>query len=61
MKKIAYLTPATTVVSMELKQLIAYSGGSQQDKVGVDDNPDETPGPNRSRRRRDVWDDYEEE
>lgn len=61
MEKKAYLTPVTSVVNVQLQQMIAYSGGDNPEGVGLTENPDDSPStdPNRSRYWDDDW--YEDE
>ncbi len=61
MEKKAYLTPVTSVVNVQLQQMIAYSGGDNPEGVGLTENPDDSPStdPNRSRYWDDEW--YEDE
>ena len=40
MKKRLYMIPVTTVVDVELQQMIAFSGGDQANDVVVDPTPD---------------------
>ena len=60
MKKKAYISPETEVVRIKIEHLLVdVSSGT--DDVHSDGTPDTTGGDNRSRRRRDVWEDEEEE
>ncbi|MBQ7510112.1 MAG: hypothetical protein IJT53_04320 [Prevotella sp.] len=62
MEKKEYMSPETTVVTVVLQQMIAFSGGSQGiDEPTVDPNADESDEPNRSRRTYNCWVDEEEE
>ena len=40
MKKRLYMIPVTTVVDVELQQMIAFSGGDQSNSVAIDPEPD---------------------
>ena len=57
MNKKAYIIPETTVITVELQQLIAMSGGGEGLTVSPD--PDESDEDNRTRRSYNCWDDEE--
>lgn len=60
MKKIVYISPDTTVVTVALQQMIALSGGgSQEGDPQIDPQPDDGSGEPRKRSRRNVWEDEE--
>ena len=67
MKKKAYLIPASTVMVMETRQIMAYSGGGDQEGDPTtsgesdDSDPDDGANDNRSRKTYNCWDDEEEE
>lgn len=61
MKKKTYIVPGATTTTVELQQLIAYTGGGNQagDPI-VDPNPDGEDGDNRSRRQMyNIWEEEE--
>ena len=58
MKKKAYISPETEVVRIKIEHLLVDVSG---EGMQSDPNPDTNGGDNRSRRRRDVWEDEEEE
>ena len=59
MKKKAYISPETEVVRIKIEHLLVDVSG---EGIQSDPNSDTTTGvDNRSRRRRDVWEDEEEE
>jgi hypothetical protein len=61
MKK-KYLIPETTVVEVGLHLMQqTYSGGDSKNGVKVDGTADDSDDPNRSRRRRNAWDEEEED
>jgi hypothetical protein len=60
MKKIVYISPDTTVVTVALQQMIALSGGgSQEGDPQIDPDPDGGSDDPRKRSRRNVWEDEE--
>ena len=60
MKKIVYISPDTTVVTVALQQMIALSGGgSESGDPQIDPEPDTEGGDPRKRSRRNVWEDEE--
>ena len=65
MKKKAYLIPETTVMVMETRQIIAYSGGGdggddpQVDPTEDNSDPDDPSNDGRSRKTYNCWDDDE--
>lgn len=60
MKKKAYISPETEVVTIKIEQLMGFIVSGEG--INADTNPDENIDvSNRSRRRRNVWDDDEEE
>ncbi len=61
MKKKAYISPETEVVMIKIEQLLT-DVSSGEDNVHTPDDPvDNSDDPNRSRRRRNVWDEEEED
>ena len=59
MKKKAYISPETEVVRIKIEHLLVDVSG---EGIQSDPNSDTTTGvDNRSRRRRDVWDEEEED
>lgn len=61
MEKKEYMSPETTVVTLALQQLMAFSGGGEgESDPQVDPEEDNEDGPNRSRRRTyNCWEDEE--
>lgn len=61
MRRLQYIAPEVQIVTVELQQFIALSGGDEQDTNIVIGDDDESTGTNRSRGGRNVWDDEEGE
>lgn len=60
MKKKAYISPETEVVTIKIEQLMGFIVSGEG--ITSDPNPDEDIDvSNRSRRHRNIWDDDEEE
>jgi len=60
MKKKAYISPETEVVMIKIETLMGQFSVTGEG-IGSDPNPDESEEDNHSRRRRNVWDEEEED